>query len=88
MKVIPALDGTKKGSAIADVTAVGGLAITVTDAGVDAPHPLVAVKLYVVVDCGWGISTNPEEETLPIPLILTVRPVADVSVTDQESLTV
>ena len=55
-----------------------------------APQPLVTVSVYVIVDCGWVISTNPLAMVkVPIPgLIVTVTPVPELSVMDQASRTI
>ena len=72
---------------------VGGeqaVAVMVTCAVVVAPQPLVAVSVYVVVDCGWVTSTKPLATVkVPIPgLIVRVRPVPEVSVMDHASRTI
>lgn len=66
------------------------LAVTVAWAVVVAPHPLVTVIVYVVVDCGCVMSTNPlAVEKDPTPgLMLTVTPVLEVSLMVQASRTI
>src|ERR1700682_2295522 len=63
-------------------------AMTVVCALALVPQPTVAIKVYVVVDCGCEMSTKPLGlAKVPTPGILMVSPVPDGSLTDHDSLT-
>ena len=50
---------------------------------------MLTVSVYVVVSCGWTMSTKPVlVGQVPIPEIVTETPVPDASVTDQARRTV
>jgi hypothetical protein len=64
-------------------------AVTVACADAVAPQPTVAFNVYVVVDCGWAISTKPVGfAKVPTPGIESVSPVLDESLTDHDRRTV
>src|SRR5258706_14303995 len=52
-----------------------------------SPQPFVAVRLYVVVDCGCGMSVKLLAGNVPISWIVTLVPVPELSVTGQASRT-
>ena len=65
------------------------VAVTVLCALAELPHPLFAISVYVVVDCGWLMSTKPlPPAKLPTPGIVTVKPVPVPSLTDHASRTI
>lgn len=66
-----------------------GLAVIVVCEVAWVPHPEVAVNVYVVVDCGWGISTKPLlGSPLATPAIVTLTPVPELSTAFQDKRTV
>lgn len=64
-------------------------AVTLVWADAVAPQPTVAFNVYVVVDCGWAISTKPVGlAKVPTPGIKSISPVPDGSLTDHDKRTV
>lgn len=65
------------------------LAVTVRWAVAEFPQPFLAVRVYVVVDCGWVISTKPlAPAKVPTPEIVTLTPLPDVSLIDHARRTI
>lgn len=84
-------DVTEAGDAVNAFIVGGGQGLAVTVVVVDdcPPQPAVAINWYVVVLCGWAISTKPlVVNQVPIPGILMVTPVPEGSLTDQDNRTV
>ncbi len=71
------------------MTGTGQAAAVTLVCAVDcAPHPAVAVSEYVVVACGCPMSIKPLAPKVPIPAIVTLTPMPELSITVQASLTV